>query len=122
MKGRSEKGTYTWSGGSDSIWKQVETQSDAGKDVLEHGDDLQRENVLPAIVSDLEDSCLPDLVVRLVLRRLGRLDEGVLGWDRELDAFLSDLEGRHEGSLKDETGLSVPTQGTGRATREMALP
>lgn len=82
-----------------------------------NGDDLQREDVLPTIVPDLENRRLPGIVLfdfRLVLAI--DVDEGVLSCEivlLGLGSSATDLEGSHEGCLQRE-GLARFGRGRGR--------
>lgn len=94
--------THSWGGRRHSVREEVERETEIGEDVFEHGDDLQSEDVLSAIVSDLEDGGLPDLEVHLaLLLPLGIVDNGVLRGRCGLLLLLAHFEGGHEGSLRD---------------------
>ena len=45
------------------IWKAIQSQAHACKNVLEHSDHLKRQNVLTIIVSNFEDGLLPHIIL-----------------------------------------------------------
>lgn len=97
------KTTYTWCCSGNSIRKQVEYQSRFHENVLEHGDDLECENVLAAIISHFENGRLPNFVLYfLALKRVPTvcgLRCVVFGFS-VFYLLLSYFECGHEGSLQ----------------------
>lgn len=81
-----------------------------------HSDDLQREDVLTTVVSNLEDGRLPSVESSDVDRVLGvllELDERLLGVVIGLE-LAADLERRHEGSLAEKESSADDEEMNGR--------
>jgi hypothetical protein len=89
--------THAWRRGRYSVREQVENKACLQEHVLEHGDDLEGEHVLSAIVPDLEDCSLPDVVFRLLCFT-------VIAIIIEVDLFFADFEGCHEWCLCNSSG------------------
>lgn len=85
--------------GSHAVREQVQHQSEAGENILEHGDNLKCQDILSAIISDLEHSLLPDVVLGDFDTLGSRFVEHGVGIRAYLDLLLPNLESRHEGSL-----------------------
>jgi hypothetical protein len=89
-KGCKTRSTHSWSSRGNTVRKQIQHQSNRGEDVLEHGDDLQRQDVLPTIVADFEDGRLPYFVFGLDhLGFVGDLDRRV---GRKVNLLFLNLE------------------------------
>jgi hypothetical protein len=83
-----------------AIGKEIQGQPNAGKDVLEHCDDLQREDILTTIIANFEDSLLPDIILSASLdSSTVTVKQGV--WvGINFDSLFSDFECRHKRGLK----------------------
>jgi len=92
--------TYSRRCCSHTIGKEIQGQPNAGKDVLEHCNDLQREDVLTTIITNFEDGLLPDIIFSASLDpSTVAVKQGV--WvGINFDPVFSDFECRHERSLK----------------------
>lgn len=60
---KKDSRTYPRRSCSHAIGKEIQSQPNAGKDVLEHCDDLQREDVLTTVIANFEDGLLPDIIL-----------------------------------------------------------
>ena len=83
-----------------AIWKQIQGQPNASKNVLEHCDDLQREDVLTTVVANFEDGLLPNIILSASLdSSTVAVKQGI--WVRiNFDSLFSDFECRHKRGLK----------------------
>lgn len=55
--------TYSRCSGGNSIREEIQHETESGEDVLEHGNNLQREDVLAAVIADFEDRSLPYIIL-----------------------------------------------------------
>lgn len=93
---------YTRTSSGHPIRKEVERETDGSEDVLEHGDDLEGEDILSTIVADLEDGLLPNVVLGANFHAVAVTIQKSIGVGVHHDSFLAHLERGHEGSLGEE--------------------
>jgi hypothetical protein len=118
------KKTHPGTGRGNTVRSDEQVESQRVEDVLMNGDDLEGEDVLTAVVSDLEDGGLPGIVL-LRLRVLGvfDVDEDVLSGEivlLHLVASTTDFEGGHERSLRERTE-KVSEEGDEKDVKEAHL-
>lgn len=91
------EGTHPWSCSGHPIWKEIQIEAYAREDILEHGNDLQSEDILTTVIANLENSCLPDIFLFMHFDVHSFTSE--LCRDIGRDILLSDLERGHEWCL-----------------------
>ena len=62
-EGTDQKDPYPRGCRSDSVGEKIQRQPDALEDILEHCNDLEREYILSAVISDFENGLLPDIIL-----------------------------------------------------------
>ena len=88
---------YARCGRSDPIREKIQSQPNTLEDVLEHCNQLERQYVLSAIVSDFKHSLLPDVILAVCLLSFALSNCVRIDVDGRLD--LANFESRHEWGL-----------------------
>lgn len=54
---------HSWRGGSNSIGIEIKGEPDARENILEHGDYLEGQHILAAVITDFEYGLLPHIIL-----------------------------------------------------------